>query len=384
MTARYLLSILSIATAVLFSGSFSFAFENGGCESSADFRIDYEQNSNVFMTTSGPVSDGAYRYSFGLDHDCALRSGDTLKFDLGRDEMDFFNEKEENYTYTELGAEYTHQWRNETWFRFSLQRDITETSDTAFVEMEGDTDEYEFRMGTTFGPKTSGEMYFGREKSRYEIYETSDADEDIFGIEYTYDLGGFSYIEVSYEKTDKDYMNSYLYDTETFLESSQFRTDEKSTFSVTVAKTISLYPLKYLYVTAESSENESTSNMFYDWFDPDTFEYNYFFRAGYDDYSNFNWSVYYIHDLSDKASLSLYYLNDHTDYGNFLITYDDFYTRPSVPVTVEMDLFYAAVSYRLRGDTMLELSGTRTDNNSNYSYMSYEQDLYNLSVSYDF
>ncbi len=360
------------------------AAERPNCESEAKFTLNYEHNSNLYMTSSDPEIDSAYKYNFKFDHDCTMTSGATIKFDVEREEKDFFRNTEENFENFDLGVEYTHPWRDESWFRLSFDREVDETSDAAYVEMEGDTNEYEARMGMTFSPKTSGEIYFGRKHSSYEIYNSSDADEDNFGAKYTYDLGGFSYVEVAFEKTNTDYPNSHLYDTETFLETSEYRTDEKSTFSVTVAKTISLYPLKYLYITAESSDNDSTSNTYYVWYDPLTYDELYFFRKGYDNYSNFNWSIYYIQDMSDRTSLSLYYLNDRTDYDNFLITYDDFFIMPSVPVTISMDIYYAALSYKLRENTTLELSGTRTKNSSNYSLMSYKQNLYDLSISYEF
>lgn len=336
-------------------------------------------NNNIYQLDSDIEKDSIVVTGFSGEVECAAGARNSYTISLGREMNRFKKFRTENFVDTDFEFEYRANDLVGDWLTLSADADRTESKDDALVELHSRNNTYRISVADSLGAKTTGEIYFEREREAYKTLESSNSTTNSVGAVYTYDLGGFSYVEVSCVQENAKYPNTFLIDSN-YNDTSTSRGDRTMSFSVTVFKTFSIYPFEFLQVGGETNRNTSNSNTAYEWFDSVTYEPYFKIVGGYDDYDDDNFFIYYLRGINEKTTLYLYYMYDRTTYNNVYI-FRSYYEEPSIPMTNTMHYYLAGLQFALSDGWSLDISATEIRNSSNDAAYNYTQKIYSAGLT---
>jgi len=353
----------------------------GDCTPAFTVSARVESNDNIYEGYVEHESDSINNYGFLGEYECEDEdSGLDFTLSFGYDKFEFEENKIEDYQETEVAFELEKVISSRDWVEIAAERNRLNTEYVeALYEYPGDDREVSLTYGRSLNSRAIGEITFSLGRNEYDTLSSSNSKSRSWKAKYTYTLKEYTYLELSYEREISEYPNDFLYvyspSEQTIVDSGVNREDTATTFAVSLTKTIQIYPLRYLQLAVESTDSDSTDNDI-DFYEPDKL------IEGVDNYDDFNYSAYYIHDLNEKSTLILYYLYDVIDYPNYQVINDD-YTYGGT-LSVRMKYYYGLVQYYVSEQSTLELAGTLVRSTSNSTSMTYNQRIYSLGISVDF
>ncbi|HOO56488.1 MAG TPA: hypothetical protein PLN69_06680 [bacterium] len=359
------------------------------CGISHTFSTGFDKDDNLYSLESGGMGDTIKSFGYKGFVECDTNESDTFTAEFSYEENSFRENSIEDYREFGLELDYRKIFSAEEWLEIEYGFGLTKSDRDAYIALPGQEKKFEFTYGGKLSEKHTGEVFIFRKSETYESGELDFNEENNsyakgYGARVIYDLGGFSSVEVSYTTERVEYHNSYRLD-EDGNSTNTPRRDRNTTFAVSVTKVYSLYPLSLLMVSSEKSDNESTSNQYYDWYERNgsDFDYMYKITEGFDDYDDFNWSVYYLRGLSSRATGFLYYMRSETGYPRQYIDSGDV-VMPGTGLEMEMDYAMVGIEYLLNENAKLDISSSRIKNDSNLEYYEYTKRINSVGLSYRF
>jgi hypothetical protein len=374
------------ATAEEFDDLYSTPDESDGskpaCSIGHSVTATREINNNIFRFNTDAAADTVMRYNFSGSAECDGASG-TIRFEYGYEYDKFKRYFSENFGKTNIDLTFRREYSENVWSEIETKYSVTESQELALVEQEGRNTEFKAVIGRQVSDLLTMEVYYHRNASHYELYDENDSATDGVGAQLTYDIGGFSYVELNYEKKSGRYKGVYLLD-ESGYDTASKRKDSSSAFSVAITKTFSLVPISYLQLSAGKTQNKSNSNQYYDWFNPVTQNYYFKIVSGSDSYSDLDWSIIYSRGINVRTTVTLFHLRDHAKYPSMYVDTDDFTVEPHTPLDYSIQYTLGSVSYAFSDKARLDVSRTHIKSASNSQVYSYMQNIYNAGISMSF
>jgi hypothetical protein len=216
--------------------------------------------------------------------------------------------------------------------------------------------------------------------SAAEFYSDQDQDsrEHGWSAAVSRDFGNFVYVSVGYRSERTHYPGEAMVDI-SYNDTSAHRSDRTNTFTASVSRLVSLYPLAYIQISYEKSRNASDSNGYYFWYNDATFEYGEKLVPGYDVYNQTALSVFALRDFDENTSATAYYLSDKTRYPNrYAGNYGQ--TEPSTPTENKLTYIMLEIRRMLNGSQSLFLSRTWVNSRSNDSIYEYKEQVTALGL----
>lgn len=373
MKRLFLVPIL--VTTIVFSCFASSASAKKPCEVTHELSASFSFDSNInYLTYQDP--DKYYTRGYSGEAECERGKNTTYDFELSYEESDI---SDDDFGYFDLGFDFKHYMKKKDWIQLEASKSKNRTfSDAGYTDVESIIDDWTATYGRPTSKKTETEIYYGESSSDYALFDSSVKDEDYWGVKVSYNTGGYTYIDLEYERTDAyypSYESVIAYDSVNYETYSTGRNDDRSAFTATLSKTYSIYPLKYLQISAEKTHSSSDSSQYgyistYDLFN------------NYEGYDELALSAYYVRDLTDRFTLSVYLLYDRTDYSNHPV--GDYYTDYTITdnLVYKMKYYYGGLSYIVKKNQTMDLSLTYTDNDSNNSAYVYKKKVYTIGYTF--
>lgn len=360
------------------------------CSLEQSVGISRESTDNLFRIGFNRTGDVDRRLSYSGRIYCVPDEENSYTFKLDYENNNYEKNAVEDYSNTDVALNYKRYLSATGWAELGGEHTRTHASENSLNTIAARETEFHATLGQQAGKNTTAELYASRAREKNEFYTSADSDTAGYGIRFTYDLGGFSSVEAGWEKGRSKYPNEFIYGLakddegfDTVVVTDINRSDGASVFTAAITKTFSLYPINYLQIAAEKTRNSSNSAGYYEWYDPVTFDYFFKLVGGYDDYSDFNWTVYYIRGLGKRATAILLYMRDTTDYPNLFIS-SPYTAEPDTPLSTTLTYSQIALQYELNPGLTLEISRARLKSGANDPLYSYSQKLFNLGMNLDF
>ncbi len=326
------------------------------------------------------ISDTIRRYTYSGSGKCRFSKTDSASFDLLYEEDTYDRYDSEDYSESKFGMKYKKDIREGRWAGFAMNHSLTESAEFSVVQLASHSTDGMLSFGQPVSDNTGAEVFFGGSSSHYKDYSTNNSKSADWGLRVNYDMGGFSYVEVTYKNSETDYPSSYLLDANGY-ETSVARSDSISVFTVAVTKTFSLMPMSLMQLSAEKTENRSDSNQYYDWYDPVLKDYFIKITPDHETYSDFNWTAYYMRSLNNRTTVSIFYMRDKTEYPNMFIDTGDITVEPHTGLATTLIYKHVNLQYTLANDTTLDLSHAIIDSSANSADYAYSQKLTSIGIS---
>jgi len=338
-------------------------------------KIAAEGTTNLYSSGESPQSDTVVRTNLFGTMEYPRGADSMLRLDFDITQNDYQKFAAEDY----LDAAFDASWEQPLGAgRAGLRarRRQTDASNQALASFSNHGQDLEAFYSQALGARDTLRVTAGVEKETYGDYASLDTDAHMWSAAISHDFGDFIYGDISYGVKRKHFPGEAIVDI-SYSETPQHRSDRASTFTASVSRLLSFYPLAYVQVTFERITNTSDSNGYYFWFNETTFDYGEKLLPGFDNYTETAWSVFAMRDLSEKTSLSAYYLADKIHYphrftGNFG------QTEPFQPTDNTLTYLMVDVQHAMNPGLTADLSRTWVNSRSNEPLYQYKEQVTSL------
>lgn len=346
------------------------------------FKITHETTSNVY--SAGSNEESASRAVMGLTGDVKWPRGEKsgFKAKVAIAQHDYLEISGEDFKDMSLDLGYERDFGGGAVALVEVSLDETDVNREAVAEMGRRGFKTAAQVSKPVGARDTITVKAWRGNEKYERYSSLENRDYGYGAAVSRDLGGFVTLDAAYDGSRSHFPNEFIIST-AGEETASYRSDKSETFTVSVSKIISLYPLSYAEAGFESENNSSDNTEFYLWYDPASGGFPTKVARGNDTYKKRSGYVYATKGLSDNDSISLYVMRDKTKYPNRLLgNYGN--TEPVVPTVNTLDYLTLTFSHKLGEKQTVEAGGSWLRNRSNDDAYAYSERVVSLGVATEF
>lgn len=346
------------------------------------FKITHETTSNIY--SAGGNEESASRAVMGLTGDVKWPRGakSALRAKVAIAQHDYLEISGEDFKDMSLDLVYERDFGGGAAGLVEVSLDGTDVNREAVAEMGKRGFKTTAQFAKPVGARDTITVKAWRGNEKYERYASLENRNYGYGAALSRDLGGFVTLGAAYEGSRSHFPNEYIIST-AGEETASYRSDKGDTFTVSVSKIVSLYPLSFAEAGFESENNSSDNTDFYLWYDPASGGFPTKVTRGNDTYKKRSGYIYATKGLSDKNSISLYVMRDKTKYPNRLLgNYGN--AEPVVPTVNMLDYLTLTFSHKLGEKQTVEAGGSWLRNRSNDDAYAYSERVVSLGVATEF
>ena len=337
-------------------------------ESEFHIKLSNETTSNLYSSGTEPESATMFKINLYGSMEYPLDPGRKYTVDLDVLQADYQKQPEEDYKEINADFGYEHEFSEHTSASLSYSHEFLNGTSESFNTVSGRDYTLEARLNRVINDQDSASVSAWTGKEYSKGYESLNNEAGGMGVTLSRDLGAFTYVSVGYESETVDYPNEFIIGFDE-LETTTHRTDKTSTFSASVSRVFSIYPLAYAQVQFEQADTSTNSNGYYLWYDTVSGGLPTKVVPGYDAARDNLYSFFGLKDIDEKTTLSLYYMMEKIRYPNrFVGNYGD--AEPTAPQYNTLTYLYVSLQHRIADNLTLELLGSWLSSRSN-------EDLYN-------
>lgn len=343
---------------------------------SADLQWSYEATTNFFNTGENAESNSVMKTNldwsaeYHRGRDALLR----LDFDITR------NDDRKYASEDSLDSEFGFAWEQPLGRgRAGLSADFSQldASNQSLTMLSSRSRALAFFYSHPLGDADTLRMEAFSEKEFYDD-DSQDSRGHGWSAALNHDFGNLIYGSMEYGAVRTHYPGEAIVDI-SYNETPEHRSDRANTFTASVSRLVSLYPMAYVQVSYERVTNSSDSEGYYFWYNDATFEYGEKLIPGYDAYTETSLSLFAYREFNEKTSASVYYLSGKTRYPN---RYTGNFGQYEPVTPTENKLTYAMIDVRhmMNESQTVFVSRTWVNSRSNDSLYEYKEQITSLGM----